>query len=109
MCVLDGTGSASLSTVEVVDCTEMHDAEVYASRVLADGAFPGTEAVAATALQECEAQFANFVGVTLANSDLTYQYFAPNAGSWTAGDRAVLCLIHDKTGPVTGSLENAAR
>lgn len=109
MCILDSTAAAAVTSVEVVDCDDPHDAEVYASLVLTDGTFPGEEAIAVTSQQQCETQFANFVGVAFGTSTLTYKYFAPTAQTWAAGDREVLCLILDPAGPVSGSLEDAAR
>ena len=109
MCILDESSASTVTSVEVVDCTTKHDAEVYASILLADGAFPGADAISQAAIDQCAVQFANFVGVAFANSALTYEYYAPSEATWNAGDREVLCLVRDPAGPVTGSLEGAAR
>lgn len=109
MCILDAPTGSSVTTVEVVPCTRSHDAEVFASILLADGPFPGQEAVGKASLDQCAAQFAHFVGVPFASSALTYEYYAPSAETWNAGDRAVLCLVRDPAGPVTGSLQGVAR
>jgi hypothetical protein len=108
-CILDDSSAATVSSVEVVDCTSSHDAEVFASIVLADGSFPGADAVAQMSIDQCAVQFAAFVGIAFANSELTYEYYAPSETTWAAGDRAVLCLVRDSAGPVTGSLHGVAR
>ena len=109
MCILDESSAATVSSVEVVDCTDEHDAEVFARIVLADGTFPGPDALSQTAIDQCAVQFANFIGVAFANSVLTYEYYAPSETTWAAGDREVLCLVRDPAGPVTGSLQGVAR
>jgi len=109
MCILDESSASTVTSVEVVPCTKQHDAEVFATILLADGAFPGGDAISKAAIDQCAVQFANFVGVAFANSVLTYEYYAPSETTWNAGDREVLCLIRDPAGPVTGSLEGAAR
>lgn len=109
MCIIDESSAATVSSVEVVDCTLEHDAEVFASILLVDGPFPGPDALAQTAIDQCAVQFANFIGVAFANSVLTYEYYAPSETTWAAGDREVLCLVRDPAGPVTGSLQGVAR
>ncbi len=109
MCILDGSSSPTVTTVEVIDCGKPHDTEIFASLLLPDGPFPGAESVAKSATDLCAIQFANFVGVSFPNSALTYEYYAPSPETWNAGDREVLCLIRDPKGPTTGSLEGAAR
>lgn len=109
MCILDESTATTVTSVEVVPCTAQHDAEVYATILLADGPFPGADAISGSAVDQCAVQFANFVGVAFANSALTYEFYAPSETTWGAGDREVLCLVRDPAGPVTGSLEGAAR
>lgn len=108
-CILDQSSASTVTSVESVDCAVPHDAEVFASILLADGAFPGADAVAKAGVDQCATQFAAFVGVPFPASALTYEYYAPSAQTWAAGDRELLCLVRDPAGPVTGTLEDAAR
>ena len=108
MCILDAPTGSTVTTVEVVPCAQSHDAEVFASILLADGAFPGPRRGREASLDQCAAQFANFVGIPFASSALTYEYYAPSAEDLGGGHRAVFAW--SATPRVrSGTLENAAR
>lgn len=108
-CILDDSSASTVTSVQSVDCADPHDAEVFASILLADGDFPGAETVAQAGIDQCAQQFAAFIGIPFASSTLTYEYYAPSAETWAAGDRALLCLVRDPNGTVRGTLEDAAR
>lgn len=108
-CIDEVTGAGELTSVPVVDCGAPHLGEAYAFvRMRGGAAFPGLDAVAVAA-RRCEEPFQEFVGRPLAGSALRVTYLHPTDRSWRAGDREILCVVSDPTGPVTGTLEGAAR
>lgn len=115
-CVSEGGAAAAteevveVSQVEVVPCSETHDSEVYAVFDLADGEFPGDEAVMGSADEGCYGAFADFVGLAYEDSALDFGTYFPTEESWNGfEDREVVCLLVDPAGAVTGTLEGAAR
>lgn len=108
-CVNDQATEDEFSSVPVIDCAEPHDREAFASIMIADGDYPGQDAIIDQADSECEAQFANYVGIAYTESTLGYGYYYPTEQSWSNGDREILCLVYDPAGQVEGSLAGAAR
>jgi hypothetical protein len=108
-CLNDADVSGEVQTVPIVSCDEPHDSEAYYSYIVADGAFPGDDAIADEAGFACVSAFDTFVGVLYEDSELDATYYSPTAESWSNGDREILCIIYDPAGPVTGSLEGAQR
>ena len=103
-------GGAELTTVPVIPCAEAHESEVYAAVDLADGAFPGDDAIATQADEFCYGEYQGFVGVAWEDSAFEYGYMSPTQASWEEGDdREVLCVIWDPAGLTTGSLAGVAR
>ncbi len=90
------------NSVDVVDCTEAHDFEVFAaidlSTVSNDFAlaapYPGALTVELAALEECDASFEAYVGVDYWDSVLEITTFMPTIEGWEeADDRLVQCLL----------------
>lgn len=105
----DMAADEEISSVPVVPCSEPHDDEVYHAYYLADGDFPGEDAILADADSVCVAEFANFIGLPYEESALVYWPMYPTEGSWGDGDREVLCVVYEDGAKVTGSLAGAAR
>lgn len=101
--------SGAVSRVPIVPCSEVHEAEAYASHLMGDGDFPGDEAVFAAADEACLAEFDDFIGLPYEESLIELTYYHPTAASWADGDREILCLATDPAGPTTGSLVGAQR
>ena len=108
-CLNDADVESEASEVPAVDCAQPHDSEAFASIVMADGEFPGADAVKSQSETGCTAQFNTFVGVDYGASTLDFSYYYPTAQSWAQGDREILCLVVDPAGQTTGSLKGAAR
>jgi hypothetical protein len=103
---LEGT---EVTSVETKECTEPHDAEVFASVEHADGEYPGREGIEEFAEKECTARFEEFVGMTYAESELYFSTLSPTEEGWDeADDRTSLCILLSDA-PVSESLEGAAR
>ena len=99
---------AEPDTVVLIDCSEPHAFEVFASFVQDGPSYPGT-ALDATASEQCERAFGTFVGVEFAASELVLRYVKPSRATWEQGDREVLCAVAEPSGAATGTLAGAAR
>lgn len=106
---LNDTEADEVVTVPIVPCDQEHDFEAYSSFQLADGGYPGEDAIFERGDAQCRADFAEFVGVDWEASELDFRYFYPTEESWSSGDREVLCLLFDPDGTVDASLQQARR
>lgn len=97
-----------VSDIPTVDCSEEHDAQVFAVVDLPDGEFPGDEAVTSSITSECEAAFEGFVGTPPDESALAFDGLGPSEATWAVGDRSVICLaFYEDLTTVTESFENS--
>ena len=110
-CLTDYRATEGVVSVPTVPCSEPHSGEIYAVVPLpeGDGNYPGVEAISAQAEEKCIAEFEGFVGLSYEESVLEFSYLAPEETEWDAGDREVLCTIHDPAGQTTGTLADANR
>ncbi|MGD9754503.1 MAG: septum formation family protein [Acidimicrobiia bacterium] len=96
-----------------VDCSQPHDAEVFALIALAgaDGdRFPGEAAAQAQARAECLARFEPFVGLEYATSTLRIAVLRPTENTWVDGDRTVVCSVyHEDLRPLVGTARSSGR
>ena len=101
-----------VQTTSVAPCETEHQAEVFALIEVEggeDAPFPGAEALAAQAEDECQAQFNEYVGIDFVDSRLDIIHLAPTATSWEQGDRQIVCTLFDIDGaPLTGSVQGQA-
>jgi hypothetical protein len=110
-CVLiDDELEAANETLPVVPCDEPHQAEVYALVDVDDlDQYPGERELSNRAETECVAEFADYVGVDLADSVLFFTYMIPSIRSWQDDDdRTVVCMVLGVGGPLEGSVRGAA-
>ncbi|MDQ1036378.1 hypothetical protein QFZ75_002794 [Streptomyces sp. V3I8] len=93
--------------VDTVPCEGEHDAEVFAAFEMADGAYPGDDAVVEAADGKCYTlQYAYAMDSWAVPDDVDVYYFTPTRDSWDFGDREISCLfgnVDEKAG-LTGSL-----
>jgi hypothetical protein len=95
--------------VEIVDCSEPHDLEVYETAELPEQTFDAA-AVDTAGFEICLAAFDGFVGTPYTESDLDIYYLIPSEASWADGDREVVCAVYDLNGdPLTGTAEGIGR
>ena len=91
--------AAEVENVELVDCDELHQYEVYAAidvEAPNDAQFPGSDQLESVAFNLCLDYFDEYVGETYANSLLDIQTLSPTRDSWEdAGDREVICALFD--------------
>jgi hypothetical protein len=114
-CLDVGSLATVVETLPTVPCDEPHEAEVYAVLDLESDAAYEDLAVDEVAFDECEALFADFIGVAYEESVIEIWYLYPDTTGWGAGDREVICAAAEldwDTGdvvPVTGTLADANR
>jgi hypothetical protein len=96
-----------VTTLPLVTCDKPHDTEVVASILMEDGEFPGDDAIATRADDECVAAFEEYIGFTYEESTYDFGYYVPTVESWAGGDREILCTVFDPAGPIDGTLEGA--
>lgn len=98
-----------INQLPVVPCGESHDYEVFHLFDMPDGDWPGAEAVDAAAEEGCLAAFEPFVGVSYEESVFIADSIDPSEQSWGDGDREIICILSDPSGPTEGSAEGTAR
>jgi hypothetical protein len=74
-----------------IACTGSHDAEVVATNILPLGTFPGATALQGDAMRFCTDQFANYVGIPLAQSAFEMRFETPTPVQWNLGNRQIVC------------------
>ena len=98
-----------MTEIPAVPCEEPHQSEVYAEVLIEEASFPGVDAVTEFAIERCESAFEGFVGLSYAESTLSFHYYYPTQNSWAVGDRSVFCVVYDPAGNSEGTLANAQR
>jgi Tol biopolymer transport system component len=91
----------------VVPCDSLHDNEVVAMVALADGSYPGEDALTAAVEAECEIEYSAFFG----GSDRALEFvFAwnvfPDEDDWANGSRVAACVTYVGE-PVAGTASSA--
>ena len=99
-------GSTGDAKVDVVDCGERHDGEVFAVVDFGGGrvTFPGARALEAFASDECGDRFDSYVAASTDPVDLDIVPLIPTADQWNAGEHEVTCRAVDAGG---GTLEGS--
>ncbi len=90
--------SIDAAGVHAVACTDPHQHQVYAIErdPVPEGAtFPGDALLAEFADDVCLQRFQPALGVDYQASTLDFGSIRPNALTWAAGDRLVICAVHD--------------
>jgi Septum formation len=106
----DDSDEESVETLPVVPCAEAHDNEIYEVFDLSGESWPGLTEVQHAAAEGCLGPFAEYVGVSLAESVLDAYPITPSEESWNEhDDRTVLCGVTGPDGPVEGSLAGSER
>lgn len=110
-CLADST-VGEVNDVPVVPCNESHDSEVFSVFDLPDGEFPGDMTVDEDAEEGCTGEdFAEYVGIEYAESDLDVGFIKPSRDTWNGiDDREVICLAATLDGTaLKQSVAGAAR
>ena len=103
----DDQSSTELSDTNVVPCADAHDEEIFYEFELPEGDFPAADVVEQTVWETCDPQFEAFVGISEADSVLTYAYFSPTPDGWEQlDDRKIQCVLYSEDGT---QLEGSAK
>lgn len=105
-CIRDELQDGTFSSVVVVPCSDLHDAEVYAVFAIALTNF-SESGVAQEADEGCFERLDDYLGSAPWSASLEISSFVPTSSSWSAGDRTVTCMLGDSA-PTTGSKRGTA-
>ncbi len=111
-CLIPVGDDLMLESLELVECDEPHEAEVFAIFEIADGelpdgpdvpGYPGGAELTWYAQDQCKARFEAYVGQSYWDSNLEVKVITPSFSTWDLGDRQITCLaIADGGGSLTG-------
>jgi hypothetical protein len=106
---LNTESTVNVTDVEIVNCDEPHESEVYANFELPDSIWPGYDYIENQAEMGCIARFEAFAGVEYDLSTLLVDYIYPTEESWK-DDRFVKCsVVEESYIKVSGSLRGSRR
>lgn len=93
-------------TFTVVDCGAPHIAQLTARLPVSADRWPGTEALAAQAGEQCQTSAALNTAAAAAFGDVQVQgSYAPDQSTWDQGDKSISCFVSRSSGqPLTGSV-----
>lgn len=95
--------------VSVVDCSLLHQSEVFHTFELPEGPFPSEDVILAHQSEQCGPAFEQYVGISYDYSEFEASMFAPRAEGWNDGDRTFLCVIDSGASGSMSSAQGAAR
>ena len=99
-----------LSDVEIVNCSNAHEEEVYAIFDISGSTWPGRYQVDGLAEQGCLGRFTAFVGIDYEYSEYYGFSLSPSEDSWNRGDdREVVCSLGLQYGTKIGSARGTRR
>lgn len=102
------TYEEEISEVPIVDCAEPHDNEIYYLYDIEGDDFPTD--ITTTGYEGCLPTFEGFVGAPYETSIYEVYPMTPTFGSWTNGDREVVCSVYLATGEqMTGTAAGTAQ
>jgi len=92
----DDPGATEIYRVDLIDCNDLHDFEIYALVDLQgdSGAFPGDDPLFEELSKKCFDRFEGYVGKEYATSRYDFSGLTPLEDGWEAGDRQGICLLY---------------
>ena len=105
-CYVELPDGTEVDTVEAISCDEPHGIEIYH---LFDIDLPDfdADAVNQLAAEGCDEAFDPYAGISYEESWYDYDGLLPTAGSWSSGDREVVCFLFPYDPAVTESVGSA--
>jgi hypothetical protein len=106
--------ATDVDEVNVVDCAEPHQYEIYAlpqHPAGPDEDYPGDEEISAFADEECLGDtFEDYVGVSYESSELLAFVLQPTEETWEeASDREFVCAVYSEAEELEGSVAGSER
>jgi Septum formation len=101
---------SEVSRVRTFDCSEAHEAEVFAVGDLGSGnePYPGASTLDEMIAEECIPAFEDYVGVPYLESQYEVYRIYPTEDVWET-DQGFVCLAFDPDGELTESIEGSER
>ena len=88
--------SEFVANLDMVDCTEPHDNEIYHTFDVAGDVYPSDSDMDFQAESGCIAAFEEFVGRDYWSSSLNIAWLSPSEDSWNQiDDREIVCFLYD--------------
>jgi hypothetical protein len=104
------TGTAGISRVIVVPCTESHHYEVVFADKLTGSDYPTEADLHAWVRSSCAPAYLPYIGKSIDDTDLAVYYFSPDATAWRNGIRSAQCSVTDpNNNPMTISVRGSRR
>ena len=102
--------NAWAQTFTVVDCSSAHIAQLTARLPVSANQWPGPEALAAQAAEQCQTSAALDTSAAAAYGDVQVQgSYAPDQATWDQGDTFISCFVTRSSGAaLTGSVAPGA-
>jgi hypothetical protein len=89
----------------IVPCVEPHDNEVIGVHLMAEGTYPGSEALEEEGDELCPETFVDVVGVEWSESPLSDFWIWPGEDEWGAGGREIVCAVYLSDHKIRGSVQ----
>jgi len=97
-----------VASLDVVDCDEPHDSEVFGFPAYELSDYPSDDELYSIADEQCFDLFEPYVGADYDTSSLDFSYYTPTRASWKYGDRDAMCVLYDvDLGQLTGSARDS--
>ncbi len=106
-CLMD-PGAGVIKAVDIVDCADDHEFEVYATHMLSSADAWDQARVEAQGDKICLQLFESFVGRPFDGSGWDFTWLGPSEQSWRSGDREVVCMLGPTSGTTTGSARGSS-
>jgi hypothetical protein len=99
-CFQDPENESSVANVDIVDCDEPHDNEIFHIETLEgdDDEFPGASEIQDQAQESCTSEVEDFLGGSPNAIGADFSSLNPTEQSWSAGDREIVCVVFDDGG-----------
>ena len=106
---LGGSQYDSISDVEVVNCSEAHEAEVFAKINIDRSSYPTLSYLSTFADERCYDPFRSYVGVSYEESIWYADFIYPDSEAWNQGKRYINCVIVPEYGFAYESARNSRK
>ena len=90
---IGGSSYDTITDVEIVDCSEAHEAEVFARVNIDRSSYPTFSYFATFAEERCYDPFRSYVGVSYEESIWYADFIYPDSEAWDGGERYISCLV----------------
>ncbi len=110
-CYVDLAGGDQVQSIEPIGCDQPHGIEIMAVFDIDLPAYDA-EAISAAGQEGCLAAFDAYMGISYEESWYELDWLQPSVGSWSGGDREVVCVVFpydDAIAQSTGSAQGTGR